>query len=104
MTCFLEFVNERWGSNWALCRSTPNNRARYGRCVSQAEYNRARSDHRRLHTAEALRNEHFHDLGDVASGLYSALKRIEDHLRNGDDCRAIMSALAETAIAKAEGR
>ena len=31
-----------WGANWAVCRKTPRTRARYARCVTRNEYDRAK--------------------------------------------------------------
>lgn len=33
-----------FGPRWAICRDTPSNRERYGRCVTDKEYERAQID------------------------------------------------------------
>ena len=38
---WLPFTVDRFGENWALCRKTKRNLRKYGRCVSQKEWNKA---------------------------------------------------------------
>ena len=37
------------GSNWAICRGTPANKARYGNCISKQHYKKIRDDILRKH-------------------------------------------------------
>lgn len=110
MTSFVDFVRERWGDEWAICRATPNNKARYARCVSRGEYARAEADYRVAHTADALRDRPVAGLGHVAADLYEALTALrracESDLRPIGACGPTKQAAHEkaaAAIARAEG-
>jgi hypothetical protein len=45
-----EFLRALFGPRWAVARKTPNNLARYGRCVTKAEHDGARQLYRRCVT------------------------------------------------------
>lgn len=40
---FAEYARELWGPNWAVCRATAANKARYDRCITQKEYTAAKA-------------------------------------------------------------
>lgn len=99
---WLEFTCARWGENWALCRATPNNRARYGRCISKREYQRAEADWRRQFPREWLREKYVADsltleLYDALVGLLiGPLDAIEDMRRKQKAAAALAAVAGDT--------
>lgn len=101
---FPDFMRARFGANWALCRATAGNRARYGRCISRKEYARAEADWRRENPEEWF--HHTYGPDSVPLHLYLALLEIEANL-TGRDCfpERVADSLrrAKEAIAEAKG-
>ncbi len=97
-----EFTRQQWGEHWGLCRNTTGNRARYDRCVSNTEFQSAQAAYRRAHTADSLRDSFTQQRdGELTAVLFEVLEQIHAHLKNGDNCPAIMETLISAAINKA---
>jgi hypothetical protein len=45
---WLEFTKQRFGDKWCIIANTERNRARYGNCITKADYETAKADYKAL--------------------------------------------------------
>lgn len=92
---YVEFLSCSFGGkNWVLARRSMNVVRKYGEdviCISRKRYAEVEKDYRAIHGDP-------HDKPRAA--MYLALRAIRDHLEAGDNCRAVMIALANAAISE----
>ena len=100
---FGEYARALWGPSWGLCRATPKNRLRYGRCVSKKEYFAAVAAYRREHTISWLKEGGA--TGAIAAELLAALRNITECAEAGPDGANmdLWIEQARAAIARAKG-
>lgn len=94
MSDYLEFLKRELGPNYVIARRTPRIIDKYGtdvNCITPTRHAEVTRQYRMLHGRE---------YDEARAAMYVALNQIHCHLVNGDNCKAIMTTLANAALKK----